>query len=138
MTSAVTMNGVTLYVTGVGSPEVAIGEVVSFGDIGGDAPLTDATHLKSTAREYITGALQDNDEITITCNFVEGDAGQEAIRDNQNTTGTGLRIAYADGAEDSFSAIFRGYRKGGGEVDGKRMRMFSIKPTGSITETDAP
>src|SRR5262245_56275383 len=78
MTTQAFLGSQTLITIGNGaSPEVflTLGEVISFGNLGQENDLLEATHLLSTAKEYIYG-LPDGFEIPVVCNWVPADPGQ--------------------------------------------------------------
>lgn len=79
-TTAVIGSGTLLKLGNGASPEVftTIGEVVSIGDFGQENDLIDATHLESTAKEYIYG-LADGVEFEIVANYKPTNAQHVAM-----------------------------------------------------------
>lgn len=68
-----------------------IAEVTEFGGPGIEKPRTQATHLRSTAHEYISG-IQDNGEFTLTVNYLPGDPGQLLLRSLMASGATGTIV----------------------------------------------
>ena len=81
-TGAFSAQGSIITVNGI-----EIGEVVEFGGPETERPQVDATHLRSTSREYI-GGLKDNGEFTLTVNYLPLDPGQLELRRCQSLEGT--------------------------------------------------
>ena len=81
-TGAFSAQGSVITINGI-----EIGEVVEFGGPETERPQVDATHLRSTSREYI-GGLKDNGEFTLTVNYLPADPGQLELRRCQSLEGT--------------------------------------------------
>lgn len=136
MSDAFTTQGTTVEVDIDGTPTwTNIAEPQSVGDIANTSPLVDVTHLQSVAKEYI-GGVPDGDEIEISCNYVQNNAGQEFLRDNQSGTHP-FRVTLSNGDIDQFDGTILRAGKGGLTVDGAVKFMGRIKISGGITSTDA-
>lgn len=86
MSGAIGGQNATISVSTDGTTWVEVGEVKSFGGIGGGtASIKDVTHLKSTAKEKKTG-LKDEGQVSIGGNYLEDDAGQEMMRDARDAS----------------------------------------------------
>lgn len=137
-TSAFIGSQTQLKIGDAASPEVftLIGEVVSIGDFGQENDLIEATHMMSTAKEYIYG-LADGVELPVVCNYLPTQAQQvaalaaQAAKTTKNfklvlpTTGGG-------GLTFTFSALIKGWRipMAPNEID---RITFNLKISGSIT-----
>ena len=113
---------------------IAVGEVVSFSGPGGVAGTYDVTHLLSTKREK-RPSLPDEGDYTMECNFIPGDAGQQAmLADRSSRTVREVVVTYSDGSTDTFNAYVTGAVKSGG-VDNKVAISFTLAITGDVVES---
>lgn len=115
---------------------VEIGEVVDFDGPGGEAAVIDRTHLRSTRREKRMG-LPDEGQLTLSINWVPGNAGQEEAREARAARqARWIRMTYEDGTIDRFTAFVLGFSKGGG-VDGGIQGSITLEITGEVTQVEA-
>ena len=139
MSTSAFIGSQTLLKIGDGaSPEVftTIGEVVSIGDLGQENDLVEATHMLSTAKEYIYG-LPDGVELPVVCNYLPTNAQQvaalaaQAAKTTKNfklvlpTTGDG-------GLTFTFSALIKSWKVPMSPNEVMRM-TFGLKISGAIT-----
>ena len=136
------LNGVTINRSDL-SPEsyTAIPEVNSLSGLGRTNPLVDVSSFDSTGREYIAG-LADGTEITMECNFLPGNAVQDAIIADVEAGNNFLFQVVAtnpvDSAVDTFAMTVTAL---GWELqpsfDEKNTVVFTFKISGSITITSS-
>lgn len=114
-----------------------IPEVTEVSGLSETVELVEVTHFASTAKEYVAG-LADGSEITITCNFLPGDADQQAMISG-TTTGKGTTNNYefvcTDGSSTdtlTFAAVNLGYEIAP-SLDSQNQITYTIKVTGSIS-----
>lgn len=120
------------------SPDVytTIGEVVSITDLGAESSQIEATHLLSTAKEYVYD-LPDGTVLTVTCNLIPTDTGQVAIAAAAaaRTTKT-FKYTLPSGGGSKFK-IFDGLVLSDitGQVSpsGVQQQIFRIKVSGAIS-----
>jgi hypothetical protein len=128
----------------MGSPlaYTTIGEVTSNVDTPvPDKPKYDATHMQSTAKEYVISRLPDNGEVAYESNYDPASASQALVISDSLSSASTLRNFriehYADdGTTQQDQFAFAGYFKGGqvtAPVDGIKKLKFSIVVTGAIT-----
>lgn len=97
------------------SPEVftTVFEVTSIGEIGQENDLLEATHMLSTAKEYI-GGLPDGVEFQVAVNFKPTDTGHLALLTAQSAgTSRNFELVLPAGASSRkfvFSALVKGWR----------------------------
>lgn len=120
------------------SPEVftRICEVFGISGLGESNELVEATSFCSAgSREYI-GGLADGEEITVECNYEQGDAGLLAmITDVKNKTTRNFRVSveHSSPAEVfSFAAVCLSWTLNP-SVDDRNTISFGLKITGSVT-----
>lgn len=120
------------------SPEVftRICEVFGISGLGESNELVEATSFCSAGnREYI-GGLADGEEITVECNYEQGDAGLLAmITDVKNKTTRNFRVSveHSSPAEVfSFAAVCLSWTLNP-SVDDRNTISFGLKITGSVT-----
>lgn len=120
------------------SPEVftRICEVFGISGLGESNELVEATSFCSNgSREYI-GGLADGEEITVECNYEQGDAGLLAmITDVKNKTTRNFRVSveHSSPAEVfSFAAVCLSWTLNP-SVDDRNTISFGLKITGSVT-----
>ena len=141
MSGAISGQGTTISVSTDGTTFVEVGEVKSFGGIGGGtASIKDVTHLKSLAKEKQTG-LKDEGSVSIGGNYIDGDVGQEMMQeartdssilkmkvelDNKKTpTGTGTTW--------TFDVFVQTFKTDGLSVDETVTFDSSCEITGAVT-----
>ena len=136
-TSAIKTQGTLVKRGDGGSPEVftTIGEVRSFGGLGGGASAEiDVTHFGSTAKEWLTG-LKDEGEITIDCNFLPDDTQQQGLwSDRTNATLRNFTITLTDSPATVFS--FAAYVKSfeiTGQYDDAVRATATLRISGPVT-----
>lgn len=133
MTQAIKTQGTVLSVD-ISTTLTPILEPVSISPVGESTNLIDATNLSSTAREYI-GGLKDGSEVTIQCNYVQNDPGQEYVRDQLEQTET-FQLTLSNGDTADFDAVVLAHNVGPFGVEDKTMVEFRIKITGGVTWTE--
>ena len=110
-------------------------EVISISGVGQTNDLVDATHFDSTAREYI-GGLADGSEVTVECNYVQGNAVQERVIADvaaRNTVNCQVLFDFASPqASFTFAAAALGWQISP-SVDDRQTISFTFKISGSIT-----
>lgn len=131
---AIKSQGTTVEVD-ISSTDTVISETMSISPIGSSSNLVDSTHLSSTRREYI-GGLGDGAEVTLSGNYVKNDAGQEYLRDNQDST-QAFTITYSNSDTAEFSGVILSWNVGPFEVEGKVPFESRVKISGAITWTEA-
>lgn len=95
--SEVRTQGTDLYMCLAGGTTVAtIGKVADLGEFGGQADDIDITNLKSAAKEFLTG-LVDNGELTLQLNLDPSDANHQDLFAKQ---GNGVRYPCLVGLSD--------------------------------------
>ncbi len=116
---------------------VTIAEIKSISGPGGASTTLDTTTLSSTAKEFVPG-LKDNGEVSLSVNFVPGDAGQQQMIDDQeNLTMAVYRITYADkkptgGTTATFNAYVTNFSPSIG-VDALSTADVSLRVSGGVT-----
>jgi hypothetical protein len=103
----------------------------------------DATHLRSTAKEFIPG-LADNGMVDISCNFTNGTV-QNLIRADGNAAVTSpYRVLVVSGVPGAvttttfgFSAFVMKYAGPDAKIDSELQIQISLKVTGALTVTTA-
>lgn len=128
--------------TTVLSTAIAIGSVVGFNGPSGSAPIIDATHLQSTAKEKIMG-LADEGQISLDCQFNPSDSGQTKLRECRAARTKGhwaIKHSYT-----SVAASTQGYQWDGkgyctgfaiqGAVDQVVKLTATIEITGAVSQT---
>jgi hypothetical protein len=116
---------------------VDIAEIKSITGPGGASTTLDTTTLSSAAKEFVPG-LKDNGEVTLSVNFVPGDAGQQQmIEDQENLTMAIYRITYSDkrptgGTTATFNAYVTNFAPSVG-VDALSTADVSLRVSGGVT-----
>lgn len=109
-----------------------VGECSNFSGFDGESSEVDTTHLRSTAKESMTG-LEDFGGFTADCNYIGGDAGQAAIRAAKTASTTkNFRLTLADTSTATFSANVKQFSFSAG-VDAVNKGSISLKITGAVT-----
>lgn len=97
------------------SPEVftTIAEVTSIGDFGQENDLIEATHMQSTAKEYIYG-LSDGVELPVVVNYIPANAQHVAALAAQAAKTTkNFKLVMPTGGGSltfSFAALIKGWK----------------------------
>lgn len=118
------------------SPEVfsTIFEVASIGEFGQESPLLNATHMQSTAEEYILG-LPDGVEFQVVVNYKPTDTSHAALLAAQSAgTARNFELVLPSGASSRkfvFSALVRGWRLPLSPNEVGKM-TFTLKISGAI------
>jgi hypothetical protein len=132
-TNAIATKGTILRYAG--SPTSEIEEVTSVKIGGVSVNAIDATHLRSTSKEFIAGLL-DNGTVDWAANFTNGPV-QQAVRRDMNAGATRPFEIYIGGATPPITIGFSGFftKLDGPDVtvDNKLQISGSIKVTGDIT-----
>lgn len=111
---------------------VEIIQLTDIPDMSQEASDLDASHLQSTAKEYIAG-LKDSQSVVIPGQRVATDPGQNFLRDNAGAISAIPFVAtFADGAVLSILATIKKFGVSGG-VDAVEMFSASIRPSGDQT-----
>lgn len=137
------LNGVTISRSANASPLAfsSIPEVNSMSGLGKTNPLVDVTSFDSAAREYIAG-LADGSEITMECNYLPGNAAQDAIvADVDSGTNFMVRVAVENPnsgtsplATDTYEFLVVPLSwEFGPSFDDKNTMTFTLKISGDIT-----
>ena len=123
------------------SPETftTVGEVTSIGPLAQRKDLVEATHMLSTAKEYV-GGLTDGQEIQLVCNNIPSDTPQQNLWTAAGTTSTAKNFKYvfpstaAGGSKTfSFAAVVLGSSIGATTPNGIVPITFSLKISGQIS-----
>lgn len=137
MTEAVSAQGCTIAIGDGASPEAftEIIEVTDFTTPDGEAPDIPASHLGSTAAEFLQG-LPDNGNVPISGNFVGSDAAQETMRTaRKNQTLKTFKITLTDSPATTFT--FSAFVKSfviGVATDDKLSFTSNLRVSGAVTE----
>lgn len=123
-----------------GSPEAftTVAEVFEIGGLGESNDLVDTTNFDSAgAREYI-GGLADGSEISVSCNYIPGNATQSgAITDAKNKATRNIQVHVEQGSPTTifaFAAVCLGWTVEPA-VDDKNVLRLTFKISGSVTIT---
>jgi hypothetical protein len=118
-----------------GSPTAEIEEVTSVKIGGVSVNAIEATHLQSTAKEFIAGLI-DNGSVDFSANFTNGPV-QQVVRRDMNAGNTKPFEIYIPNATPPITIGFSGFftKLDGPDVntDNKLEISGSIKVTGDIT-----
>lgn len=101
-----------------------------------DRPRYDATHMQSTARDYVMSRLLDPQEVTYETNYVPSDAGQQLILSSLAVHNFKIEMFEDDGTTAIDTATFSGYFTKAhttNPVDGIKKVQFSIQTTGPVS-----
>src|SRR5262245_58350502 len=133
---AVIANGSRFLRGDGGTPEV-YQDVAECYDIAMGAPTSpdiDVSHLLSTAREK-RGGLQDFGSATVSMNYVEGDAIQNAMEDEAGLNVVrNYRVVLPDGVHGyQYTLILKSMGTTGFVVDGKLARTATFAVSGKPT-----
>jgi hypothetical protein len=102
-------------------------------------PEVDATHLRSTSREYLAG-LRDNTEFSFTVNYLPGDPGQRLLRASAASPSTQtMQVVLPDDPDTSdpyetweFQALITGFEPTG-SVDEVMRAEATMRVSGDVT-----
>jgi hypothetical protein len=135
-TSAILGSGTLLKRGDGASPEVftTIFEVVSIGDFGQENPLVEATHMQSSAREYIYG-LPDGVEVPVVVNYKPDNTTHiNMLSDQANRVTRNFKLVLPTSPAQtfSFSALVRSWRLNFTSADVIHA-SFTLKISGVIT-----
>ncbi len=126
----------TLYTTYGSGGTVAeqtmteVGEVTSIAGFDGEAADIDTTHLRSTAKEFLTG-LQDFGGVTLALWMKNADAGQKKLRSLKGAAAVGtFSITLSDGTVAAFRGLVKSFSLSNITPDGAVSGNVSIKVTG--------
>lgn len=109
-----------------------IAEVVKFTPPSDEDEEVEATHLQSTAREYIAG-IPEFGEVEFTINFVPGsDTETMILAAKAGRQPVPWRIVWKNGWEWAYNALVRGYAPGEITPDGKMEASVKTRVTGSV------
>jgi len=145
MSGAISGQGTTISVSTDGTTYVEVGEVKSFGGIGGGtASIKDVTHLKSLAKEKQTG-LKDEGSVSIGGNYIDGDVGQEMMKEARNDSSilkmkvelNNKKTPTGNGTTWEFDIFVQTFKTDGISVDETVAFDSSCEITGAVTETKA-
>lgn len=132
-TQAVKFQGTKLHAMS-GTDATEVGEVTGLDGPGGQAPVIDATHSLSVAREKLMG-LPDEGQITVTLNSVWDDSGQVELKSRRSAqTLDDYRIQINDAAstEMTFQAYCLGFSYSSA-TDGKWDARVQLEISGPVT-----
>ena len=118
---------------------IEIGEVTEFSGPAEERPTLDATHLRSTRREFI-GGLANSGEFGMTVNYLPGDPGQLELRRCQGLeAGQAMVVTLPNNPDTatpretwSFLAVVLS-SEGAGAVDEIMQREWTLQISGAIT-----
>lgn len=117
---------------------VPLGEVTDFDGPGGSNSEIDITSLDSTSREFRNG-LRDSGEVSLSMNFVPGDAGQIYLRQRQAITNVPTRfvmtLTNTPATLITFDAFVREFTIAGA-ADDKVSASVTLRVTGDVTWSD--
>jgi hypothetical protein len=123
----------TVVKFGTGSPLEMVGEVISISGPGGSTGMIDTTHLASAAKEKLPD-LRDEGQLTLECNFLPDDNGQNACRSARAGRDLGTcEIEFANSPADTatFSCYCTGFSISGGVGQQKRVTI-TLEITGAV------
>lgn len=113
----------------------AVGEVTDWDGPGGAAAVIDITHLTSTAKEKLTG-LMDEGQLTLSMNFLPTNTGQLAVQAVRITrVVTNFKLVYGDAVTTQAFAGHVVEMSSSGEVDGKLAGSITVEISGQVTLT---
>lgn len=116
-----------------GTPDTAIGKLISFSGFDGEATELDATHLGSTAKEKRLG-LQDFGSFSVEWRPDFTDAGQDLVRAAAASRAVKtLRLTLPDSTTATFQALVKNADRLGGGVDALVEGGASFIINGSVT-----
>ena len=134
MADATITQGTTLEISEITSPldyEDILG-IVDFTAFDGSAAEIDVTHLQSTRKQYLKG-IADSGSFTINCNFIDGDDGQDLLKDAYDSQDAyAFRYTRSDGSTATFQGYVMTASESGG-VDAKVDASYSIRVDGVVT-----
>ncbi len=145
MSGAISGQGATISVSIDGTTFIEVGEVKTFGGIGGGTPsVKDVTHLKSTGKEKKVG-LKDEGQVTFSGNYIEDDPGQEMLENARDETISltmkveldNKKTPTGKGTTWVFNVFVLTFKSDGISVDETLMFDSSCEITGSVTKTKA-
>lgn len=118
---------------------IEIGEVTEFTGPSSERPTIDATHLRSTRREYI-GGLADSGEFGLTVHYLPTDPGQLELRRSAGLEASqAIVVTLPPDPQTStpretwtFQAVVLG-NETGGSTDEIMMREWTLQVTGDVT-----
>lgn len=133
MTAALHGYGTVFAVGDGGGPEVftAIAEVLTVPFPGFSRDMLDATHMASTGkfREFVAG-LRDGGEMSITLNFVPGDASSDLLFNKaDDDTASNFKITFPNAEAWTFAGFLTGI-SGEAPHDGKITATATFRVTG--------
>ncbi len=138
MTTAFIGNQAQLKLGNAASPEVftTVFEDVEIGEFGQENPLIKATHLLSTAEEYVYG-LPDGMEFTVKANYAPTNASHVAMLAAQAAKTTcNMKYVLPPGGGSltfSFAALIRKWVLGPANSENVFHVTFTLKISGAIT-----
>lgn len=116
-----------------GTPDEAIGKLVSFSGFDGEASELDATHLGSTAKEKRLG-LQDFGSFSVEWRTDYADAGQTVVRAAAASRSVKtFRLTLPDGTTATFEALVKNASRIAGGVDALVDGGASLTINGAVT-----
>lgn len=145
MSGAINGQGATISVSTDGTTFTEVGEVKSFGGIGGGtASIKDVTHLKSQAKEKKLG-LKDEGQVSLGGNYIEDDAGQEMMKTARTNSSIltmkveldNKKTPSGNGTTWEFDVFVQTFKTDGISVDETVTFESSCEITGAVTETKA-
>jgi len=134
MVDAIQTQGFKLEVENTGSPDefTEVVGITNFSGFNGQAAEIDATHLQSSAKEFLMG-LQDFGNFEVDVNHLPDDPGQMILRAAKTSrTLKDFRITFSDANTATFSGYVLSNPISGG-VDAKVDGSFNIRISGSVT-----
>lgn len=113
----------------------AIPRVTSVKKPGRSVDTIDATHHKSTGKEFLVSPIEDYGEVTVGFNWLPED---EVWLDAIIKVKANYTIDLPDGSKIAFDGFGTGYEPADSTVEGKEEATLTIKVTGKPTFTAAP
>lgn len=114
----------------------AIEEVLDVSGLGKSNNLVDVTNFDSDpgTMEYIAG-LSDGTEFTVSCNYIDGATGQDALVADVDAGATAaFTLAYDSTTTRSFNGVCMGWEIAPSTSEQNQIN-FTIKVSGDITKT---
>ncbi|AXX89342.1 hypothetical protein CKA55_07505 [Arcobacter suis] len=145
MSLAISGQGATISVSVDGTTFIEVGEVKTFGGIGGGTPsVKDVTHLKSKGKEKKVG-LKDEGQVTFSGNYIEDDPGQGMLENARGETISltmkveldNKKTPEGKGTTWVFEVFVLTFKSDGIGVDETLIFDSSCEITGSVTKTKA-
>jgi hypothetical protein len=115
-----------------GLPDTEIEEMLSFSGLDGEPSEIEVTNLKSTAKEFKLG-LVDNGGFNIEYNSDYDDAGQNVLRAAATTDLKKFKLTLPNGKSFTFSGYIKNAKNISGAIDADVKGGCSIRISGAVS-----